>query len=142
MFDSIKQFWNESRGNLINKELSDILDKLSRLNSEVEILAYVSFADNYINILNQYGSLENISNKEIKGIAANCIIESKKHFDYNMGASYGLYLLGLHFESKIFSGAEAQYVHLITSDMLKTALATRDGLKDCGVVSSIISPKY
>jgi len=127
MFSSIKNRWREARGDALRKEVEDLVLKLQAADKAVNQRTTITLSEAYKNLESQFGTINNISDSGKVKLAKSLTKSARDVFEYDMGKGYGLLILSAYLESLALPGNDAEYVELLTKQMLEAALLVVNG---------------
>jgi len=122
MFSGIKKRWREARGDTLRVEVEDLVLKLQAADEAVNQRAVITLYEEYKNLESQFGEINNISDSGKVKLAKRLTKSARYVFEYDMGKGYGLLILSAYLESQALPGDDAEYVGLLTRQMLNAAL--------------------
>lgn len=131
--------WKVARSDVLRQEVEDAIFRLGGAGNEVNLRASLGMADSYVFLVEQYGSIENMSKQGIKLVSKMLREKAKAKFNLDMGLGHGLFLLSAYYESKILPGIDASFVNRLTSEFLSTALLIRENFNSSEPKDSLTS---
>jgi len=121
MFKGIKNQWNEARAENLRQEVEDIVFRLQSFDEEMNFKISQYLLNTYNLVIQDYGSLDNVTNDGKKQISKQVKKLAKKVLDFNMAEGYGAFLCSAYIESQALPGQNAKIIESLVGNLIIAA---------------------